>query len=297
MRVPKFFAPLALVAALPAFVRAETPDRGTVSYLISLQQPDGGFLPVPFDPMRERLPSSLRATSSALRALKHFGGEPSERAGAARFVGRCFDQATGGFADRPGGKPDVPTTAVGVMAAVEVNLPPGTYRPKALAYLTERAKTFEEIRIAAAAFEAAGVKPDTAGAWLDEINKLRNPDGTYGKGEDVARTTGGAVAAVLRLGGTVENRPEVVKALRDGQRPDGGFGKGGAAASDLETTYRIMRSLVMLKEKPADPAKLRAFIGRCRNPIAIGGYAVTPGEPPSVAGSYYAGTILDWLGK
>jgi hypothetical protein len=53
----------------------------------------------------------------------------------------------------------------------------------------------------------------------------------------------------------------------------------------------------MLKERPADPAKLRAFIGRCRNPVGIGGFAVQPNEPPSVPGCYYAGTILGWLGR
>ncbi|MBX9921211.1 MAG: hypothetical protein K2Y33_15520, partial [Mycolicibacterium frederiksbergense] len=40
----------------------------------------------------------------------------------AAFVLKCFDPAAGGFADTPGGKPDVAVTSVGVMAAVEASV-------------------------------------------------------------------------------------------------------------------------------------------------------------------------------
>ena len=49
----------------------------------------------------------------------------------------------------------------------------------------------------------------------------------------------------------------------------------------------------MLKEKPAEPDKLRAFIAKCRN--ADGGYAVAPGQPSTAGGTYFAGIILHWL--
>ena len=49
----------------------------------------------------------------------------------------------------------------------------------------------------------------------------------------------------------------------------------------------------MLKEMP-DAAKLKAFIARCRNEY-YGGYGVTPGAKPTVAGTYYAAVLLYWL--
>jgi hypothetical protein len=49
----------------------------------------------------------------------------------------------------------------------------------------------------------------------------------------------------------------------------------------------------MLREKPADVAALRSFIGKCRNDD--GGYGVVPGQPSSVSGTYYAGIVLHWL--
>ena len=75
----------------------------------------------------------------------------------AAFVLKCYDPKTGGFADTPGGKPDVASTSIGVMAAAELGIPHEKYA-KAMDYLKENAKTFEEVRIGAAAVEAWGVK-------------------------------------------------------------------------------------------------------------------------------------------
>ena len=68
----------------------------------------------------------------------------------------CYDPKTGAFAE-PGGKPDVAITSIGVMAAVELGIPKEKYA-KAMDYLKANAKTFEEVRIGAAAVEAWGVK-------------------------------------------------------------------------------------------------------------------------------------------
>src|SRR5207302_532053 len=81
--------------------------------------------------------------------------------------------------------------------------------------------------------------------------KTRNDDGTFGKDDDKARDTGGAAVVILRLGGKLEHQDNVLKAVRAGQRKDGAFGKAGSETSDLESTYRIMRLLHMLKEQPA----------------------------------------------
>jgi prenyltransferase beta subunit len=208
-----------------------------------------------------------------------------------QFVPRCFDRDSGGFADRPGGQADVTATAVGLMAIVELKLAVEQYAA-AVRYLGERAKTFEETRLAAAGLEAAGRRSPQADDWLRQVAKMRNPDGTFGRGDGAARDTGGAVVTILRLGGQVTNRDAAIRTLSTGQRRDGGWGKAGAAGSDLETTYRVMRCFVMLNEKP-DVGRCQRFVARCRN--GDGGYGVAPGQPSNVAATYFASVILHWL--
>jgi prenyltransferase beta subunit len=263
------------------------PTKDTIRYLQKLQNPDGGFRP---DPTKEK--SSLRATSSAIRALKYFGGEAGDRGRAAAFVQTCFDKSSGGFADFPGGKPDVALTAVGLMAVVELKLPLEDYEAPAIRYLGENVKNFEDIRIAVAGLEAVHKKSQKNEEWLEQVKKMGNADGTFGKGEGQARDTGGAVAAILRMGGKVPHPEVILKALNAGQRASGGFGKEGAEA-DLESSYRVMRAYHMLKAKPEHADKLREFVAKCRN--ADGGYGVMPGQPSAVGPTYFAGIILSWL--
>jgi prenyltransferase beta subunit len=263
-------------------------------FLQDLQTPSGGFLAGPENPKIKRpTVPSLRATNAALRALKYFGGEPRDLKAAGRFIESCFDQSTGGFGDRSGAPPDAMTTAVGIMAVVEAKLPTEPYVAPVVKYLGEHAKTFEEIRLAAAGFEAIGKLPPQADNWLKQVEELENPDGAFGQGRGAARDTGSAVAAILRLGGKLDHPERAIAVMKEGQRPDGAFGKGDAETSDLETSYRIIRSLHMLKAKPAYPNRVRAFIARCRNPD--GGYGVTPGQPSSAGGTYFAAIILHWL--
>jgi prenyltransferase beta subunit len=272
-------------------VRAQSPEekKATVAWLCKLQTGDGGFQPAP-----GKAPSGLRATTSALRALKHFGGEAPDRATCDVFVKSCFDKETGGFADRPGGKPDVATTAVGIMAVVELKLPTEPYEAGVLGYLGSHVKSFEEIRIAAAGVEALGKQPPQSSKWLKEVIELRNRDGTFGKGDGTARDTASAEVVLMRLTGKLEiPNDALVKTLDAGQRKDGGFGKAGAPGSDLETTYRVVRCYHMLKAQPAAAERCRAFIASCRN--ADGGYGVAPGEPSGVSGTYFAGILLHWL--
>ncbi len=277
----------------PAWGQTPEQKKATIAYLRGLQVGDGGFKAAPTIKSTAPQPnSSLRASEAALRALKHFGGEPRNRDACASFVQACFDETSGGFVDHPGGRPDVATTAVGIMAVVELKLPVEDYRDGVVKYLGEKAKTFEDIRIAAAGLESIGKLPPKAGAWLEQISQMRNEDGTYGKEDGMARATGSAVVALLRLGGKVEQRENVLKALSAGQRADGGFGKEGAPESDLESCYRVVRAFVMLKEKP-DAELCRAFVAKCRN--ADGGYGGAPGKPSNAAATYFASIILHWL--
>jgi prenyltransferase beta subunit len=293
---------LSTLLFLPA-ARGQTPEekKATIAYLRNLQTKQGGFRAAKPNPGgngdRAEDRPGLRATNAALRALKYFGGEAPDYRAAARFLRSCFHQSSGGFSnsDSPSARPDVVTTAVGLMGVVELKMPAEKFTAKAVQYLENNAKSFEEIRMAAAGLEGVKRRPAKARDWLREVRKLRHSDGTYGKGGGVARETGSAVVTVLRLGGKVEHPGAVVKALRKGQRKDGGFGKEGQTGSDLETTYRVMRAFVMLKARPADVAAVRHFVARCRN--RDGGYGVAPGKGSTVSGTYFASIVLKWSGE
>jgi prenyltransferase beta subunit len=280
-----------LILGLAGPILAQTADekKETIAYLDSLGSPRGGYRLT-----AKATAPSLRATSSALRALKYFGGKPKDAETTLAFVHSCFDRESGGFADTPGGKPDVVLTAVGLMALVELKAPLGDFEKKACAYLDKNAKSFEEIRMAAAGYEVIGKFSEQGAKWVVLVRKDPNPDGTFGKGVSRARDTGGTVAAILRMGARVSNGPEIRKALDADQLTDGGFGRDGKS-SDLETTYRVSRAYHMLKGKPARADDLRAFIGKCRN--ADGGYGVSPGQPSSTGATYFASIVLHWLGE
>jgi hypothetical protein len=272
-------------------VQAQSADqkKATIAWVQKLQNKDGGFSPAPGMDK-----SSLRATSSALRIHKYLGGEVPNKENCAKFVASCFDRASGGFADTPGGKPEVAVTAVGLMAVVELKMPRDTYEAAAVRYLNENAKTFEEIRIAVAGLEAVEKKSPQTAAWKDTVLKMANDDSTFGKGDGKARDTGGSVVSLLRMGVKLEKRDDVLKALNAGQRTDGGFGKADAKTSDLESSYRVMRCYHMLKAKP-DAEKMTGFVAKCRNDD--GGYGVAPGEKSTVSATYFAAIIGYWLAE
>lgn len=278
-------------------IQQKLANQRTVKWVLEQEAPDGGFYVAPQDPNIDAKPMpSLRATSAAVRTLKYLGYPllKNEREKHAAFVLKCYDPKTGGFADTPGGKPDVTITSVGVMAAAELGIPHEKYA-KAMDYLKENAKTFEDVRIGAAAVEAWGVKdcPFDLKPWF----KIADKDGTESIEDftprDYARDIGSHAAFSLRLGREIKQGPAITKTLLEGQREDGAWGKHLAKESDIETTYRVMRAFVLLKEKPNARNKLREFIDAHRN--KDGGYAVKPGDKSSMSGAYYCTIITKWL--
>jgi acetyl esterase/lipase len=119
---------------------------------------------------------------------------------------------------------------------------------------------------------------------------MRNPDGTFGTGAAAPFATGGSAAAILRLGMPLEHRDAIVKAIRDGQRPEGGWSKDDGPP-DLSSSYRITRAMFMMHERP-DIDRLLAFVARCRK--SDGSYAATPEGEGNLGGTYLATILIYW---
>jgi hypothetical protein len=112
----------------------------TAAFAAAHQNKDGGFA------AKAGQASSLGATNTGLRILRQVGGSVPDVLGCIEFVKSCRDSG-GGFAQTPGGKPDVVTTALGLMAASELKIAdPGMIRG-AVAYLGKNARSFEEVRM------------------------------------------------------------------------------------------------------------------------------------------------------
>ncbi len=263
---------------------AEMAETGR--FAANFQNPDGGFAP------KVGAASTLGATSSAIRILGYVAGSVRDVPGAIRYVKSCHDKPSGGFAPTPGGKVDVNTTASGLMAISALHLDAKPYAEKAVAYFGKEAKSYEEVRMSIAGLEAIQTTSPDSPRWLEVINANRNPDGTYGTGAAEARATGSSAAALLRMGMTIEPEPKaaILATLRAAQKADGGWGDA-EGASDVMSSYRIMRAFFMMKEKP-DLARLRGYIAKHRQ--SDGGYASTPGGVADLGGTYTASIMSYW---
>ncbi|OJW22163.1 MAG: peptidase [Planctomycetales bacterium 71-10] len=287
-RIAFVFIALAIAgaASTPAS-RAQSPAEfaQTAAYVASLQNPDGGFGPAP------GRPSSLGTTSGAVRILKYVGGSIPDVLNCIQYVRSC--RADGGFAPAPGGKADSLTTSIGLLAAGELKIADKELVDAAVAFFHEHAKEDEQVRMAVAGLEAVAGKSADLPRWLDQIRKLGNPDGTFAEGPGQAFAAGTVAATVLRSGEALANRDAAIEAIKAGQRPDGGWSKDGGP-SDLSSSYRVMRALFLLKERP-DLGRLRAFIARCRK--SDGTYSNTPDGEGNLGATYYASIMTSWSRK
>jgi prenyltransferase beta subunit len=279
----------------------------TLDYIKSLENPRGGFFVTSQDPKTDAAPRpSLRAVNGAVRAWRYLDGEklgqkfPNKEKHAA-FVLECYDPKTGGFAE-PSDKPDVTSTSIGVMAAMELGIPKKKFA-NAMDYLKENARTFEEMRIGAAAVEAWGVEdcPFELDDWFKAFYRKCKEiwEGTVKDGG--AREIASVSVSLLRLKRMLPEGNLVFAALQLGQRDDGGWGKKGENDSDIESTYRVMRCFMLLAStntnksfwQPKDLKKVRAFVDSHRN--KDGGFATKPGGESSMSGVYYCVIVSKWL--
>lgn len=289
---------LALLLLTPAMSPAQALDgdakQATVKFILALQDPTtGGFK------VEASGKPSLRACNGAVKALRALGEKVPHEEKVKAFVLSCYDEKTGTFAE-PGAKPDVAINAVGVIIAVEMSIPK-TQFAGAMKYLEANAKTFEDVRISAAAVEAWGVKdcPFKLDVWNQiaaEHNQAVNQKSLQYK-DGGAREIGSIMAFSLRLNPTLRQQEGLAAGLKNmmasGQLADGGWCKPGEKTSDLETCYRIMRALMLANVKPRNLAGVKLFIARCRK--ADGGYGVTPGSPSTMSGVYYATIMGQWI--
>jgi pimeloyl-ACP methyl ester carboxylesterase len=270
----------------PALLRAQTPAElaQTAAFVAAQQNPDGGFAATAGGP------SSLGATSSAIRSLKYTAGSIPDVPACIAYVRKCRDADSGGFSQTPDGSPDVSTTAVGLMATAELKVATEEIVSGAIGYFSKHVQGFEDIRIAVAGLEAVAAKSPDVSKWQKQVEADRNPDGTWGKGPETARATGGAAVALLRMGVVLDKKDAVIAALKGGQRPDGGW-SAGEGPSDLGSSYRVMRAFFMLGETP-DLDRLQAWIARHRQ--TGGGYGPAPGKPADIGSSYFATIMIRW---
>ncbi len=270
----------------------EASDARAIAYLKKCQLANGAYKPYDQGMLRIYVAPTLGATSAAVRSLKYLGTHSENQEGAAKFVESCYDPNTGGFSDLPKGKPAVASTAIGLMAAAELKIPVEKFAA-AEKFLDDNARSFEEIRIAVAGFEAINKRSSKEMAWTESVQKRRNPDGTFGKGAGLGRDTGGSVVALLRMGVKAEPKA-TLEVLNQSQRKSGGWGTEEMPdVSDLASSYRVLRCYWMLKAKPANPETLRDLIDRCQN--RDGGFGNVPGEKSSVGNTYYAAIMRYWL--
>jgi len=277
--------PLVLV---PVTARADdaADKAATVKYVLSLQDAETGAFKVTADGK-----PSLRACNGGVKVLRALGAEVPMLDKLKAFATKCYDAKAGCFTE-PDGKPDVAINAVGILVIAELGLKKSDFAG-AMTYLKENAKTWEDVRIAAAAVEAWGLKE--CPFPLDDWDKLAmkthfaSPINPIHQGE--------VLAFKLRLGlKPFDNTTKFMVVLST--KSKGGWGKPDSETADLETTYRMMRAVYYSKLADRNfnyesGFKTAAFLKSCRNPD--GGCGVTPDAPSTLSGTYYAVMIEKWL--
>jgi hypothetical protein len=165
---------LAVLAAINVRAQSAADFAQTAAYAAAQQNADGGFAAGPGQP------STLGATNTGLRVLDYVGGSLLDEPGCIRFVTSCKVPG-GGFAQRPGGKPDVVTTSLGLMAAAELKIADKAMIDDAIACFRANTRAFEEVRMSIAGLEAVGARSPDFSRWAEQLEAMRTPDGLFGQ--------------------------------------------------------------------------------------------------------------------
>lgn len=260
-------------------------ELSALKFVDSLENPSGGYWP---NAEAKGKGSSLRATVAALRVYKYEGKSLPNFEKHREFVISCWHEKDSGFADFPGGPTDVILTAVGLMGARDGAFLTDEKRTLGKKYLVEKAKNFEEIRMASAFIADELQDPKVAESWQKTILSRANKDGTFGSGFSKPRDSASAWVTLLRLQFPMKYDEQLVKDFR---MNDGGFGSESSDQSDTETAYRVSRYFYMVKDQKMLRNTL-GFIEACRN--EDGGYGLRPGGKSSLGSTYHAIIIKKW---
>lgn len=284
---------MSLIIAKIFLFAVQSFDASTVDFLASMQNADGSFVSAKWSD-GELGRSTLRTTRTAIRAHRLLGLRVPNQERVVGYLKACYDNDIGGFAEEPGLKADPISSSVALMILKELELPVEPYLARATDFINANTAGFEQVRMVAPACEELALALPNAKKWIEQIEKSRNPDGSFGQNLGRARSTALNEVALSRLGKSV-SKERVMKILNEGQRIDGGFGSDTQTGSDLEACYRVLRLYYRLQVTPENVEGLHAFIDSCRN--SDGGYGRHPGEQSSVHGTYYAITLKDWLNQ
>ncbi|MSR30096.1 MAG: hypothetical protein EXR99_01200 [Gemmataceae bacterium] len=266
---------------IPMLVGLE-PKKSVQDYALSLENPDGGFLS---EKAKEK--TSLRATLGAIRISQMEKKSLSSLKAHQKFILSCWKES-GEFADTPGGKPDLITTVVGLMACKDANILEEKVRKSGVLYLIENAKNFEEVRMACAFLaqekEIAQVREAWSGLVLNHLRQTK----TQAKPHQLGREMAGALVTLLRLGVAPPMEYGFTGSWR---QQDGGFASANSTQSDMDTVYRVGRFLHMTQNQ-TELRKTLPFIEKCAN--ADGGFGPAPGKPSTMGATYQARIVLLW---
>ncbi len=225
----------------------------TLTYLHGLARRDGGYTD-----RADTTRSSLQHTASVCRALRLLDGEASDPRATAGFVHRCFDPRSGGFCERPGARPTVLSTALGLISLRSLDDQGGlSERTRgAVDFLEREAHSAMDHFMVVAAHEEAQLGTPPPRSTIEYFRTIRQTDGTFGEG---AFANAIASATLLRAGQPMPQPGPVVQRLLHAQGSDGGFADH-AGPSDLLTTYAAVRALSLLQAAP-DLAGLQRYLG------------------------------------
>ncbi|MCY1141444.1 hypothetical protein OWR29_25895 [Actinoplanes sp. Pm04-4] len=219
-----------------------------------------------------------------------------DRAAVERYVESCYQGDSNGFTLTPGGDSSLHAIAEGHVALVML----GHTEPHWTKNLSQLVKPLVhdlmDVWIASAFLNTAGVRSSDAARWEAMVLGARNPDGTWGAGQDRAVQTAMHASSLLLLGVPLPEPAMVRQTIIGAQTAEGGWGDGDSdGKATLAATYRIAR-VVRALSLPVDTTAATAFVESCRK--TDGSYTGQP-DAGSTGGdlvnTYLALTIDRWL--
>lgn len=256
-----------------------------ILFLQLLQQQDGGYAGQLSNPV-----SKLQDTLSSIKALKLLDSAPANVSKTVEFLYSCYDNKSGSFADQPGNKVSVFSTASALIALQDLETKDllKEVLPMAMEFIADNATSPADHFMRIAAFEECKLPPPAPKEAISFFYSIRQKDGSFG---DSTFLNAISCAAILRAGEKIENTQSIVQTILNAQHSDGSF-HGENGETDLMTTYAAMRTLVLL-DVPPNLSALKEYLFSLHH--EQGGFGVKPNDPASAGGTYQVISIFKWI--